>query len=61
MRGLGLLVLTSACNVAGHWACRGPGKRQTVMRPFIAVATGYDKLAVRQEASVLVAAINAWL
>ncbi len=31
------------------------------MRPFVAVATGYDKLAVRQEASVLVAAINAWL
>ncbi|MGW7295934.1 hypothetical protein ACWGIB_26530 [Streptomyces xiamenensis] len=32
-----------------------------MMRPFFAVATRYDKLAVRHEATVLVAAINAWL
>ncbi len=31
------------------------------MRPFFAVATKYDKLAVRYEATVLVAAIKAWL
>lgn len=31
------------------------------MRPFFAVATTYDKLAVRYEATVLVAAINEWL
>lgn len=31
------------------------------MRPFFAVATRYDKFAVRYEATVLVAAINEWL
>ncbi len=31
------------------------------MRPFFAVATRYDKLAVRHEATVLVVAINEWL
>lgn len=31
------------------------------LRRHRAVATGYDKLAVRHEATVLVAAINEWL
>jgi hypothetical protein len=37
------------------------GTRSRPVKRHCAVATRYDKLAVRYEATVLVAAINEWL